>query len=283
MQSPFVMPIVRLRAQMPVACEHAQMPVTCSHVRMPIARLHAPISIERLRAQMHALAPVSRHGVLALDGGAMDAALGGGLTLGALHTVEGVGIEAETGAIPAAFVARLLARLDDPRPVMWIAPSTDLYAPGLIGLGFDPARLIQLRSPGDQESWAAMEITLRSATAAAVITEGGQLGTLAGRRLHMACLRSGSTGFVLRRWPYGRKTAEPIVAAVTSWRLSAAPSLRIGREPGLARWRAELLHSRGGPPAEWIIEQENRSDAPHPFRVAARLADPPLAARQNAG
>jgi protein ImuA len=185
--------------------------------------------------------------------------------------------------VPAAFLANLLARLADPRPVFWLAPTTDLYAPGLLGLGFDPARLIQLRTTNDDETLAAMETLLRSRSPAAVVAEAGRVGKLAGRRLQLACLGAGVTGFLLRRWPYGRRDCEDITAAVTRWRLAPAPSLRAFGEPGPARWRAELLHARGGLPDTWIIEPEDRHDTPHPLRLAARMADPSPATRRLAG
>jgi protein ImuA len=243
----------------------------------------SPVPIARLRAQLAALAPPARHGVLALDGGAIDTALGGGLARGALHTVEGVGLEAETGAVPAAFLATLLARLADTRPLFWLAPTTDLYPPGLLTHGLDPARLIQLRTGDGDETLAAMETLLRSAAPSAVVAETGRVGKLAGRRLQLACLGSGVTGFLLRRWPYGRRPAEEITAAVTRWRLAPAPSTRDGRAPGPPRWQVELLHTRIGVPGHWIIEPEDRHDTPHPLRLAAGLADPPPATRRLAG
>jgi protein ImuA len=241
------------------------------------------LQLSRLRAQIAALAPPVPHGVLPLDGGAVDAALGGGLALGALHAVEGAGIEAETCAVPAAFLARLVAALPSPLPIFWIAQNTDLYAPGLIGHGFDPSRLIQLRCVSDDETLGAMETLLRSKAVACVIAETARVSPLAGRRLQMACLGSGTTGFVLRRFLYGRRATEPIQAAVTRWRLGPSPSLKIGRLPGRPRWRAELLHTRSGPATEWILEQEDREDATHPFRVATGLAHPQIAARRLAG
>jgi len=221
------------------------------------------------------------HGVLALDGGAMDAALAGGLALGALHEIEGAGIEAETATAPASFLATLLARL--PGNVFWIARVCDLYPPGLITLGLDPTRLIQLHVASDDEALGVMERLLRAGVAAAVVAEIGRVGALAGRRLQMACMGSGCTGFVLRRFPHGRREAAPLVAAVTRWRLGPAPSLRQRHAPGVPRWRAELLHSRIGPACNWIVEQEDRPDAPYPLRLAAGLADPALAARRLAG
>ena len=71
----------------------------------------APHILNTLRRQMQEIAPPARHGRMRIDGGAMDAALGGGLPLGALHLIEGAGIEAETGAAQAQFLLPLLARL----------------------------------------------------------------------------------------------------------------------------------------------------------------------------
>lgn len=240
--------------------------------------------INALRARLHTIAPPARHGVLGLDGDVVDAALGGGLALGALHTLEGHGLEAETAAAPAAFLAALLARMPGHKPVFWISATTDLYAPGLISHGFDPNRLIQLRNQGVDEALSAMETLLRSTAPVAVVAEIGAMGPLAGRRLQMACLGSGVTGFVLRRWPHGKRPHTDITAAVTRWRINPAPSLcHGGRAPGPPRWDVALLHTRAGPPGEWILEQENRDDAPHSFRVVAGLADKASATRRLAG
>jgi len=38
-----------------------------------------------------------------------------------------------------------------------------------------------------------------------VVGEVGQFDRTASRRLQLACLRHGSTGFVLRRWPHGKR------------------------------------------------------------------------------
>ena len=56
--------------------------------------------------------PAGRHGAVAFGDPRVDAHLPpGGLALGALHEVTAEGIEAETGALGAAFAAVLLARL----------------------------------------------------------------------------------------------------------------------------------------------------------------------------
>lgn len=232
-----------------------------------------PALLARLRAQMDAQQPRLRHGVLPFGDGRVDACLaGGGLVLGALHEVAGAGIEAETGATPAAFLACLLARLPGRKPLVWIAPTADLYAPGLLAHGLDPGRLLRVRPQGDP--LAAMETVLRDGTTSGVVAEAGRLSRIASRRLQLACLKHGSTGFVLRRWPYGRGgAAEEPTASVTRWRIAPAPSAIAFGEPGPPRWRVELLHARGGFEGAWIM-QAGEHNAPHPVCVVAELADP---------
>jgi len=234
--------------------------------------------------------------VLALGDRRVDALLpGGGVPLGQLHEVGAEGLAAETGALAAVFIACLLARLPAARPVFWIATRCDLYPPGLLDTGFDPARLVLVAARDDAETLAAMETALAEPAAVAVVGEVGRLDRVASRRLQLACLRHATTGFVLRRWPYGRKAAadgvparerEP-TAAVTRWRLAPALSAAeeagarltpATREPGPARWRVALTHARGGREGAWTLEFTEASDeAPHSLRVVAGLADHPAA------
>jgi protein ImuA len=231
-----------------------------------------PALLHSLRAQLHALAPRARHGVLRFGDARLDGCFAeGGLALGALHEVAADGIEAETGAVAAGFIACLLARIAG--TLVWIAPQTDLYAPGLLTLGLDPGRLVLVRTDDDDETLAAMEVVLREGAAAAVVAEAGRLGRIASRRLQLACLKRGATGFLLRRWPHGRKAAAAeATASVTRWRIAPAPSAAVHREPGAPRWRVELEHARGGFEGAWIMEAE-KPDATHPLRVVAELAD----------
>jgi len=197
---------------------------------------------------------------------------GGGLPLGQLHEIGAAGLDAETAALPTAFIAALLARIAPARPVFWIAPSSDLHPPGLLPYGLDPNRLVLVRPIKDIETLAAMEVVLREGVAAAVVGEVGQLDRTASRRLQLACLRHGSTGFALRRWPHGHKTVDREASvAVTRWHLTPVPSVKDGKEPGLPRWHVALTHVRGGRPGEWIMEASD--DATHPLRVVAALAD----------
>ena len=210
--------------------------------------------------------------LLPFDDPRVDNCLSGGLPLGQLHEIGAAGIDAEIGALPAAFVTALLARIDPDKPVFWIAPEEDLHPPGLLTYGLDPNRLVLIRPGEDVATLAAMEVALRGGVAAAVVGEVGKLDRTASRRLQLACLRNGSTGFVLRRWPHGHKTADRETSvAVTRWHLTPMPSLKDGKDPGPPRWHVALTHARGGRPGEWIMEASD--DATHPLRVAATLAD----------
>ena len=146
---------------------------------------------------------------LPFDDPRVDACLGGGLPLGQLHEIGAAGLDAETAALPTGFIAALLARIAPARPVFWIAPVSDLHPPGLLPYGLDPNRLVLVRPAKDVDTLAAMEVALREGVAAAVVGEVGQFDRTASRRLQLACLRHGSTGFVLRRWPHGHKSRRP--------------------------------------------------------------------------
>ncbi|HWA60265.1 MAG TPA: protein imuA, partial [Caulobacteraceae bacterium] len=61
---------------------------------------------------------------------------GGGLPLGRWHEAGGEGLEAETAAAAAGFVAALASPLAARGAVVWVMRRDDLYAPGLAGLGF---------------------------------------------------------------------------------------------------------------------------------------------------
>jgi protein ImuA len=171
-----------------------------------------------------------RHGVQPFGLDAIDRALpGGGLARGALHEIIGSGGDEEDGTLAAAFAAVILARLTVTAEgiVLWGLARPDLYGPGLVAHGLDPARLVLVRTSRDAEILWALEEGLRTTGVAAVVGEVGALPDVAGRRLQLAAERSGVTAFVLRRWRNAaavvRERALPS-AAVTRWRIAALPS-----------------------------------------------------------
>jgi protein ImuA len=171
--------------------------------------------------------------------------------------------------------------------VLWCLKRPDLYGPGLVMHGLDPARLVLVTAPRDDEILWALEEGLRAGPAsglAAVVGEVGRLPMVAGRRLQLAAERSGVTAFVLRRWRSADEAAaerDRPSAALTRWRVSALPSAAIAGEPGAnesglgrPRWRVALLRVRGGVPGAWDVEV---ADATGHVSLSAELADRPAA------
>ncbi|HVV93318.1 MAG TPA: damage-inducible mutagenesis protein [Hyphomicrobiales bacterium] len=231
--------------------------------------------LDRLRERLHVLDGGARPGkVLPFGDGRLDGCFpGGGLPLGTLHEICPEGLDGETGAAGAAFALPLVARLAAEGPVFWILQRDDLHGPGAAAFGLGPDRLILVRVEKDAEALAALEDALNCDAVAAAVAEIGRLGLTAGRRLKLACERSGATAFVLHRWPYGRPRRlagqrEPSAAA-SRWRVRTAPSAADGPGLGEPRWQVALEHSRGGREGAWIMEA---GDATRPLRVVAELA-----------
>jgi protein ImuA len=111
--------------------------------------------------------------------------------------------------------------------VLWCLGRTDLYGPGLLAHGLDPARLVLVTAPRDDAILWAVEEGLRTPGLAAVVGEVARLPMVAGRRLQLAAERSGVILLLLRRWRNAAVAAaerERPSAAVTRWRVAALPS-----------------------------------------------------------
>src|SRR3984957_9701591 len=128
---------------------------------------------------------------------------GGGLALKAWHEFAGEGMELETAATSAAFVARLAQPLTRRGELIWVCRRDDLHAPGLASLGFPAERLIQVCARDEAEALGVIEDALRTPGVAAVFGEVEGADLTAGRRLQLACEGGRATGFVLRRRPFG--------------------------------------------------------------------------------
>jgi protein ImuA len=268
-----------------------------------MAETRASGRLAAVRAQVAALEAGVRAdcGRLRFGAAEVDAALGGGLALGRWHEVTGEGLEAETGAAPAAFTALMAAPLARRGWTVWVLRRDDLWTPGLAGLGFPPERLIQVCARDEAEALGVMEDALATAGVAAVIGEVEAVDLTAGRRLQLACEKEGATGFVVRRRPFGGNPRREAAgsAAATRWRAASAPSQAPPGEFGLGapRFAAVLERCRGGRPGAWLFEadhafsqylwNEEASNGPHPLRLVADLADrqlapPPSVARRAA-
>src|SRR5438067_9863590 len=252
-----------------------------------------PGPLAALRERIRHIEQPASHGVLPFGVAAIDRALpGGGLALGAVHEILGIDGDEEDGAAACGFIAGLLARLRR-GPVLWCLKRPDLYGPGLLAHGLDPARLVIVTVPRDEDILWAIEEGLRAPGLGAVIGEIGRLPLVAGRRLQLAGERSGITAFLLRRWRNSEEAArerERPSAAVTRWRIAALPArevddLRLRQLIGQPRWRVELLRCRGGVPAQWVVESGvvesgdvEVADATGHVRLSPELADRPAAA-----
>ena len=127
---------------------------------------------------------------------------------------------------------------------------SDLFAPGLAGVGLRPDRLILAQC--GRSVLAVMEEALRHSSLAAVVGEvEGRLGLTASRRLQLAAEASGVTAFAIRR---SRRHDDPALlapsAAASRWRISAAPHPAgpagpTGQMPDRMLWRLQLLRCRG--------------------------------------
>src|SRR5262249_25121134 len=143
--------------------------------------MSCPAVIDTLRDRIRRLEAPVRHGVLPFGVAAIDRALpGGGLMLGAVHEILGAGGDEEDGAAAAGFIAGILARLGY-GPVLWCLRRPDLYGPGLLVHGLDPARLVFALAARDDDILWAIEEGLQEPGLTAVIAEVGRLPMVAGR------------------------------------------------------------------------------------------------------
>jgi len=216
---------------------------------------------------------------LALGLPAVDAALGGGLALGALHEIAGGTEDAAADGFATALLGRLVAARG--RPVLWCPAGDDPHAPGLGGLGLDSGRVILVRAGRPADRLWAMEEGLRAPALAGVLGELPELGLTDGRRLQLAAESGGTLGLVLLRgWRHGPAGERPSAAA-SRWRIAAAPApgspVESGwpaggpaRLVGPPRWRIELTRCRGGRPGGWLVEWDDATDR---FRMVAALRD----------
>jgi protein ImuA len=192
----------------------------------------------------------------------IDAALGCGLSRGALHECSPsalMHLAAATG-----FAIALTARACGARgQALWIVTEFALmegggpYGPGLDLFGLPSARLLVLRVPRAADALWAMEEGLRCRALASVIMEladdAAADDLTATRRLMLAAREGNCPGFFLRY----RATDAPSAAA-TRWQIAAAPSRPdFYGDLGRARFELSLRKNRRGPCGRWIIEWDH--------------------------
>ena len=197
----------------------------------PVARLVPPVSKSVLVAGAR----------LPLDGGRVDALLGGGLVLSACHEIYG----------PASTALALMLALASPRagPILWLADRQSdngrLYGAGLAELGGDPGRLWLVAAGAVLPMLRAAAEAQRCAALACLVIEAGSATAVdltVTRRLQLAAAASGVFTLLLRAGP-----PRPS-AALSRWQARAAPARRLAANaPGPPRLALTLERQRGGP------------------------------------
>ncbi|MFZ5748832.1 MAG: ImuA family protein [Pseudomonadota bacterium] len=235
-----------------------------------------PAVLVQLREQLRTIESggFRRRPVLPFGIDAVDSRLATtGLRLDALHEVTGATPDLGDDAAATLFLAGIAARAWG--PVLWVVRRRDLFAPGLAQVGLAPHRVLYAEAADDAEVLALMEEGLRHRGLGAVIGEAKRVQMAATRRLQLAAEGGRTIALLLKR--HGRQGGNPLgapSAAVTRWRVGAAPSARLPvAGVGRARWRVELVRQKGGAPAEWMLEACNETGrCALPARMAARPA-----------
>jgi protein ImuA len=228
--------------------------------------------LDQLRAQIAKIEGIeTRYAAIPFGIDAIDRRLPArGLAGGALHEVAGSRALCDDAAA-TVFLAGILARIAG--PVFWCLRWRDLFAPALDLAGLHPDRVIHVEAGSDTNVLLAMEECLRAPGLAGVVGEVGKISTTASKRLQLAAEVSGVPAFVFRRASDPHVQAEG-TAAVTRWRVSAAPSEPLDIPSlGRARWKLALERVRGGEPHQWIVEA---CDAQGRIALPAALVNRPV-------
>jgi protein ImuA len=212
----------------------------------------------------------TRHAAVPFGVDAIDARLpAGGIATGALHEFAGSPALADDAAA-TIFIAGILARTEG--MILWCLRWRDLFAPALSLAGLPTDRIIFVEVGSDTNVLIAMEEGLRHQGLGGVVGELGKVSLTASRRLQLAAETSGVPAFVFRRAGKEDVGVEGS-AAVTRWRIGAAPSEPLGLPSlGRARWSVALERARGGAPHHWIVEA---CDATGRIALPADLVDRP--------
>lgn len=185
-----------------------------------------------------------------------DAALQGGLMLGAMHEVFA---EGRHGATATGFVAGLARRLSEAKFLLWVRhdfsarETGDLSMSGFAELGLDPRRIVVVHAANAESALRVTADGLACNALGGVVAEiwgeAHAFDPVASRKLTLAASQSGVTAIMLRI------AAMPAVStAETRWIVRAAHS-----PPGIEAWGAPvidatLVRNRHGPGGQWIME-----------------------------
>lgn len=171
--------------------------------------------------------------------------------LGALHEFVNEGRESSTAS--AGFICGILSSLMNGTPAVWVAPSKQVFPPGLAAFGIEPHHFLFVQAKKQKEALWVIEEALKTEGIAAVVGEIPDLSFTESRRLQLAVEQSQVTGFLLRQQPRNATTA-----CIARWKIRSLPAAT-GDLPGIGfpRWQAELLKVRNGKPGCWQVEWHN--------------------------
>jgi protein ImuA len=211
-----------------------------------------------------------------------DAALQGGLALGAVHEVFA---EGRQSAAATGFIAGLARRVSAQRPLLWVRQdfaeieSGALSMSGWRELGLDPRLVVTVRAHDVETVLRTAADALACDALGAVVLEiwgeTRQFDLVASRKLTLAARMSGVTGLLLRL------AAVPMPStAETRWIVRAAHSPPRREAWGAPMLDTKLVRNRHGPVGHWIMEWKCdeclfRETPAHPQPVAAAPADRP--------
>jgi protein ImuA len=268
------------------AAAHAEL----SRLRRDIARIEGRLAEEdRLPDAVPRRVPDAvagprgkTRGKLAFGIAPLDAALGGGLPLAALHEIRAG--ESRNGGAVSGFALALVARLaalGEVSAIVWIGEADlrreagALYAPGLAALGIDPARIVEVAVRTEKEALWAFEAALSCHGLKVAVCELRQasLDLSATRRCALRAREGGVTGLLLR---LGDEWAEPS-AAELRFGVSPAPAGEIGAfAAGIGRmaWRLTLEKNRLGPTGAFTVEWNAHERSFSERGERAAVADP---------
>jgi len=230
---------------------------------------------------------------VALGPAGVDATLQGGLLRGALHEVFAT--ETRQSASATGFVAGLVQRLANQRPMFWVqqdfaeAEAGALSMNGFAELGLDPCRLVLVRVSNAEIALKITADALACDALGAVVCEvWGEAKTFdltTSRRLTLAAQSSGVSCVMLCI------SSQPVSStAETRWVVRAARSLP---RPAWSAWGApmldaELVRNRHGQTGRWIMEWNSderifREPTTHSQSLVAAPADRPHQTPAHAG
>ena len=208
---------------------------------------------------------------------------GGGLPSHGTHEIAAT--SPADGGIALAYALALATRLaelsGDGRVVivqerMAASYHGQLYAPGLHAFGLDPDRVLFVSARQTRSALWVVEEAARSGAVAGVLAEiwdaSGLVDLTATRRINMAARASGAMALLAVR------TLDGTSAALTRWRIAAAPSR--GPTPrllGRPAFDLSLVRNRHGRTGAWTVEWDPHERAfaipAYPLAVARPAPD----------